>query len=884
MLPARLPRSMIRAAGRRKRPKALTGNPSYITQWTYNSADLPITMTYPDGEVVTNNYTSRMSLNSVIGADPSTGSGQAYVQSTAYDSAGRMDDRLLGNNLTQNYSYYAWTEQATVDSQQVGQGGRLRNLTVTGLQNLTYTYDAGGNIRKINDTVTFETQNFGYDTLDRLTSSTVTGGYAPYSETYGYNAATGNLTTKGSLTLQYNNSSHAHAVTNAGSNTYSYDNNGNQTTRVIGALAYNLAYDAENRLVSVTTGSQGNSPSPVLSDTLSQGERGMQGNGHTVSYAIQPPQQSGFPSTSVQDDFNRADGSIGSNWSGATSSYSISSNQLSVGSVTYGSEIYWNPTSYGADQEAYMTFSQVNSTADAQGLVLKAQGTGSWGNGLLEVLYVAPLSQAQVWTYTPSQGWVQRGASISATFANGDQLGARAKSNGDVEVYKNGTLLATRSVTAWTYYNSGGRIGLAFVNASGAKVDDFGGGTVSTSPTATPTASATPTATFTPTSTSTPTQTPSPMPTSTFTPIPSSTPPPPAAFNNATFVYDGDGKRVKSTINGTTTTYFVGSHYEVTNGVVTKYYYAGAQRIAMRTNGTLSYLLGDHLGSTSLVTDSAGNKINEQRYKAWGETRYASGSEKTRYQYTGQFSYTSDFGLYFYNARWYDSYLNHFTQPDTDVPASQGVQGLDRYAYVSNNPLRYTDPTGHAAYSETEAGCSGGGPACIMDMWSGYDDADHMMAALRNWVRYHKDYSPVTDNKLSDEEKATVSIAMFQAAVEDTPKGASLSDILKNTFSSAALVGIFGIINEGINMSPDDNGGGGGWGPRSDIIQYGGHTIKQSTLDQLGVNRADMHEALRLIREEYRLPNSFHGNIAANGDYINPANGTVLGNIYNYIP
>ncbi|MCC6299108.1 MAG: hypothetical protein IT314_07410 [Anaerolineales bacterium] len=65
---------------------------------------------------------------------------------------------------------------------------------------------------------------------------------------------------------------------------------------------------------------------------------------------------------------------------------------------------------------------------------------------------------------------------------------------------------------------------------------------------------------------------------------------------------EGDGKRVKSILNGAVTTYFVGGHYEVANGAVTKYYYAGSQRIAMRQNGALSFLLGDHLGSTSLVT------------------------------------------------------------------------------------------------------------------------------------------------------------------------------------------------------------------------------------------------------------------------------------------
>jgi RHS repeat-associated protein len=184
------------------------------------------------------------------------------------------------------------------------------------------------------------------------------------------------------------------------------------------------------------------------------------------------------------------------------------------------------------------------------------------------------------------------------------------------------------------------------------------------------------------------------------TPTPSPTPVTPPAMN-ASFTYDGDGKRVKSTINGTTT-YFVGAHYEVANGVVTKYYYAGAQRIAMRTNGTLKFLLGDHLGSTSLTTDAGGNVVSEMRYKAWGEVRYASGNMPTQYQYTGQFSNMSDFGLMFYNARWYDPYLNHFTQPDSIVPNPSNPQSYDRYAYVNNNPVRYTDPTGHKCVPEDE--------------------------------------------------------------------------------------------------------------------------------------------------------------------------------------
>jgi RHS repeat-associated protein len=147
----------------------------------------------------------------------------------------------------------------------------------------------------------------------------------------------------------------------------------------------------------------------------------------------------------------------------------------------------------------------------------------------------------------------------------------------------------------------------------------------------------------------------------------------------------------------------------VTGGVVTKYYYAGSQRIAMRDNGTLFFLLGDHLGSTSLVTFGNGNVVSETRYKAWGEVRYASGTTPTDYTYTGQMSYTEQFGLMFYNARWYDPYLNHFTQPDSIVPDPYNSQSYDRYAYALNNPIRYNDPTGH----DVDCGIGNGyGPNC----------------------------------------------------------------------------------------------------------------------------------------------------------------------------
>ena len=126
-------------------------------------------------------------------------------------------------------------------------------------------------------------------------------------------------------------------------------------------------------------------------------------------------------------------------------------------------------------------------------------------------------------------------------------------------------------------------------------------------------------------------------------------------------------------------------------------HFAGTTRLAARsrTGGTLIYLLSDHIGSASVTTDANGEKTASALYKAFGETRYTLGNLSTDYKFTGQREEAS-LGIYFFNARWYDSSLGRFLSPDSIVPTStQGTQAWDRYAFVNNNPVRYTDPTGH---------------------------------------------------------------------------------------------------------------------------------------------------------------------------------------------
>ena len=127
-----------------------------------------------------------------------------------------------------------------------------------------------------------------------------------------------------------------------------------------------------------------------------------------------------------------------------------------------------------------------------------------------------------------------------------------------------------------------------------------------------------------------------------------------------------------------------------------KYYYAGSQRIGISTSdGVFSWILSDHLGSASkLVRASDYTVISEIRYKPWGQLRYVNGVSSTNHLYTGQLD-EPNLGIMYYGARWYDAALGHFIQADTIIPGAGNPLAWDRYAYVNNNPINYTDPSGH---------------------------------------------------------------------------------------------------------------------------------------------------------------------------------------------
>lgn len=61
-------------------------------------------------------------------------------------------------------------------------------------------------------------------------------------------------------------------------------------------------------------------------------------------------------------------------------------------------------------------------------------------------------------------------------------------------------------------------------------------------------------------------------------------------------------------------------------------------------------------------------------------------------------------GLLYYGARYYDAQLGRFISADTIVPSAGNPQSLNRYSYALNNPVRYTDPSGHCPETPRGAG------------------------------------------------------------------------------------------------------------------------------------------------------------------------------------
>jgi len=189
-----------------------------------------------------------------------------------------------------------------------------------------------------------------------------------------------------------------------------------------------------------------------------------------------------------------------------------------------------------------------------------------------------------------------------------------------------------------------------------------------------------------------------------------------------TYTYDGDGERVEKSSG---TMYWGGgpgdalAESDLSGNLTSEYIFFNGKRIARRdVSGAVYYYFSDHLGSSNVVTNSAGVIQNESDYYPYGgESQIANALPSQHYKFTDK-ERDSESGNDYFGARYYNSAMGRFMSPDWSakvepVPYSKldDPQSLNLYAYVLNHPLSLVDADGHVPGPD-RFGCSEGQKDC----------------------------------------------------------------------------------------------------------------------------------------------------------------------------
>jgi RHS repeat-associated protein len=175
----------------------------------------------------------------------------------------------------------------------------------------------------------------------------------------------------------------------------------------------------------------------------------------------------------------------------------------------------------------------------------------------------------------------------------------------------------------------------------------------------------------------------------------------------ACYVYDALGHRVRATVSGQTRDFV----YDLSGRTIDEFTpggsgwlgtwtrgeaYAGNMHIATYANGTTQFDNSDWLGTFRARSDVSGNLVESCSSMPFGEDLTCTGTELTPIHFTGK-EHDFESGNDFFPARYYSSGPAHFLTPDPgglNVVDPSNPQSWNQYAYVMNNPVIYTDPSG----------------------------------------------------------------------------------------------------------------------------------------------------------------------------------------------
>ena len=181
----------------------------------------------------------------------------------------------------------------------------------------------------------------------------------------------------------------------------------------------------------------------------------------------------------------------------------------------------------------------------------------------------------------------------------------------------------------------------------------------------------------------------------------------------AAYVYDGEGNRVRKLVGENIRMVYgitggLLAEFDPASGELKKEYIYGASGLAATIaagEGT-RYVTADHLGSPRIITSTTGAVISRHDNQPFGEELFVVMGSRTsaqgygvmdglRKQFTG-YERDNETGLDYAKARYYANMQGRFTSPDPLLSSglTEQPQSWNRYTYVINNPLKYTDPTG----------------------------------------------------------------------------------------------------------------------------------------------------------------------------------------------
>jgi len=164
-------------------------------------------------------------------------------------------------------------------------------------------------------------------------------------------------------------------------------------------------------------------------------------------------------------------------------------------------------------------------------------------------------------------------------------------------------------------------------------------------------------------------------------------------------------QRIDKRGSNTTSTLMLDGIYEqvtLPGGIVEHKYYVADAVVTKRSNSTLDtfYLHKDQQGSTTAITNANGDIVQQLMYDPWGKQFLVNNSiltyssPATSKGYTGH-EMVNDFEVIHMGGRTYNPTLGRFMQADPFIQAPGNLQSYNRYAYVQNNPMSYTDPSGY---------------------------------------------------------------------------------------------------------------------------------------------------------------------------------------------